>query len=351
MIFRCISFVVFVLINCILHSQEVNSPLFLKSLNGSDDFKIFNAPSENFVPIVLQTHDDKIRFGVLNEYVFYPDGTYIDRDFRASNKAAAKQEVIIEGRNAFETLLEMKFMQVAYDDIDRQSITANKSFSEEIERNSVQAQQHLLKVANLVLKYQKLFDYFCNSDVENCLYDPSKYYGRAPNAKIWGGKGADEFEKKEAYTKFVSDNLDDLKSWSKQFTSENIESLMVLKTTLRDYDFDKGGYWLYPREAQNKLFFIDYFSLIPTKAIERDFITKDIKFLFKIPPEEAPLLKKKSPVLYLVFNIYVNIDGYDNRMKKLNKSYSFADSTFEIFQDEGLLFKLREMNLDNVITN
>ena len=133
-------------------SQKKEEKSFIESINQDSDFKKFTSPSNDYESFVLQTHKGKIRFGLLNNYVLYPDGSYIPRETLNLSSAQRKQERIFQGKNAFIQLMEMKHMKTIYNDINKQILIKKNGNLGRTEKNAVLAQEHLLKTANMATK-------------------------------------------------------------------------------------------------------------------------------------------------------------------------------------------------------
>ena len=187
------------LVTLLLISINISSQQSVDTIINYDDIITFKPPSKNFIPILLQTHKNKIRLGQQNSYSLKRDGTYISHHVQPSlaKKIDKKETQLLYGRQALYELLKLKFMTDVYADIDKEYFTKQSSSMYVKDKNSYYAQQHLLKLANAITGNKEMYRFFCNQQKEDCAFTKDKdvyYYKNIINGGIWGGKAASEFE-------------------------------------------------------------------------------------------------------------------------------------------------------------
>ncbi len=300
------------LVTLLLISISINSQKSVDTIINYDDIITFNPPSKNFIPILLQTHKNRIRFGQQNNYALKPDGTYTNHHKKPAlaKKIDKKETRLRYSRQALYELLKLKFMTDIYADIDKEFLTKQSSSMYVKDKNSYYAQQHLLKLANAVTSSKDLYRYFCNPKKEDCAFTSDKdvyYYKNIINGANWGGKGASEFEKLRSYKAYVKENLASLQQWSNTiFPNNTVEGYFIIKTYLNEYDFKSKGYWFDSnRFTQGSRFLLSYLDFEPKNENERKLINlrTGVKILFEMSPSEAEKLTEKTKSIYLVFKI------------------------------------------------
>lgn len=139
----------------------------------------YQPPSEKFIPLTLQTHKGKLRFGDQDSYAIKPDGTFWDFSGAEYTEMDKKTTQLLYGKQGFKELLRMKFLTDTYAVIDKELFTKRSNNMYDKDLNSYTAQQHILKVANFLSTKQELIRNFCNDKTEDCaakLADTDYYY-------------------------------------------------------------------------------------------------------------------------------------------------------------------------------
>jgi len=201
-VYSILSFVLF----CISINAQTNTYNF-----DTSDIIIIKSPSKIYKDILLQSHNDLPRFGVLNRYM-------ISRG-KIEPNSREKSKLIGESHSSYMGLIQMEYMKAVYNDFNREVFTyASNSNMSKKEQNSVIAQRHFRKLSQTV----------CRKEAGNI------------NA------GTNEFERRRNYKDFVTNNLDGLREWSSTLLKNNsVTGYWVNIMELKDYDFDKKGYWLH----------------------------------------------------------------------------------------------------------
>lgn len=319
---------------------------------GYHDTKTFESPSQNFIPLILQTHHGLLRFGNQNSYALLPDGSHLSHKVVQAKGIDIKNAKLSESRLAFTQLLCMKYMAETYKDLDKESFTVQASSMYKNEKNSLQAQNQLLKLANAISSVKLINKYFCNPKTNDCNYTSENYYRVARHILPWGGPGANEFKKLNSYTSYVSQHLETLQNWSASlFTDNTIDAYMVLTSRLGTYDFKNKGFWLSLHSSRSSWFFIRFYNLIPKTAYERKLTSSNTSsILYKMPAHIAEQFSEKTKMIYMVFKIKVLLKGIDPYRTGIKSSFSLDDSIIELYNTEDLKTKIGEISIDENLT-
>lgn len=311
----------------------------------TNDIFIIKSPSKNYKDIVLQSHNGIPRFGVLN--------TYIASNASRNLDLKEKYELIIAGDMNFLNLIQMDYMKAMYNDFNREVRASTRpSGTNKKEENSYKAQQQFYKLTNTV----------CTDIAGNI------------NA------GENEFERRRNYKTFVNNNLDGLLTWSNTILKNNAFSAYWVHTVrLRNYDFDKKGYWIQIPIAsireRNTRFSTQYnffknhvpknsYESFSTGEKSRSSSTTSLKILFKISPEEAEKLQQPTKFtrgtsspnpLYATAKVKVTLRAFTE--DKSNKTpeipefeHHFESPIITLYKDLALTEKVAELSLKKIIT-
>ena len=308
----------------------------------TSDIIIIKSPSKNYKDILLQNHNDLPRFGVLNRYM-------ISRG-KIEPNSREKSKLIRESYSSYMGLIQMDYMKAMYNDFNREVFTyASNSNMSKKEQNSVIAQKH----------FQELSQTVCTKEAGNI------------------NGGTNEFERRRNYKNFVANNLDGLRKWSSTLLKNNsVTGYWVNTTLLKDYDFDKKGYWLHiplatrPQRNSSNSFFLNftpktsYENKLPIKR-NRFKTVQPIKVLFKISPEDAEKLNPKqesnvrkvitATTLFMVAKIKVTLNEFSEnknmgRPEVPNFEHHFTSPIITLYKDAALTEKVGEISLENFIT-
>jgi hypothetical protein len=346
------------LVVLLLISIHINSQQNIDTIINYDDIITFKPPSEKFIPLLLQTHKQQLRFGHQNSYSIKPDGSYISHHNQPAlaKKIDKKTTLLQYSRQAIYELLKLKFMSDVYADMDKELLTKYSSSMYSKDKNSYHAQQHLLKLANSITSNKELYQYFCNPKKEDCAFTADKnvyYYKNIISGKNWGGKGANEFQTLKSYTSYVQNNLEPLQQWSSSIFPDNITNgYYVIKTYLGEYDFKNQGYWISSNSFVQDRFLFQFYNLEPANANERKLINpRGVSILFKMSPSEAEKFSESSvKTIFLVFEIKVSLKGLERVYERIKTSYTLESPIIEIYYDEGLTKKIDELSINTMIT-
>jgi hypothetical protein len=341
----------------LLISTHINSQQNTDTIINYDDVITFKPPSENFIPILLQTHKNEIRFGQQNSYALKPDGTFISHHVQPqlAKKVDKKETQLQYSRDALYELLKLKFMGNLYADMDTEFLTKQSSNMYLKDKHSYYAQQHLLKLANAITSNKELYRYFCNPKMEDCAFTADKdvyYYKNIINGRNWGGKGANEFQILKSYTSYVQNNLKILQQWSRSiFPNNTIQGYYVARSILGEYDFKNKGYWIGNLFTQNR-FLLQHYNLEPANANERKLLNPHgVHILFKMSSSEAEKFSESSAkTIYLVFKIKTTLKGLEYQYTRIKANYTLESPIIEIYKDDDLTLKIGELSVDTMIT-
>lgn len=309
---------------------------------NTDDIFIIKSPSKNYKDILLQSHNSLPRFGVLN--------TYIAANASRNLDLKEKYELIIAGDINFLKMIQMDYMKAMYKDFNREvhaSIMPNGTTKKEV--NSYKAQQQFIELTNKI----------------------STEAAGEINA------GTNEFERRRNYKNFVTNNLDGLLKWSSTLLKNNtFTGYWVNTVSLRNYNFDKKGYWIQiplasipernTRFSTKYNFFKNY---VPKNSFEKNLsIEKNrsntispLKVLFKISPEDAEKLQQPNKfnrgtsipnTLYAAVKIKVTlkpfIEDKNNKTPEIPEfEHYFESPMITLYKDMALTEKVGEISLEN----
>ena len=308
-------------------------PSALKAQNSDkSDVLLYEAPSEKFRDINLQSHKELPRFGHINHYTrFGPNGKPMRSDMSTMNKL----KTISLGYRNYYNLLTFKYMSDLYEDMDKERLTAvsdrNKT---EKNANSYAAQQHLMKIVR-------------------SLYTDDRYKN--------GFQGSNTFETLRNYKTFINEEFSDIQKWSSALFKEGTKvGYLVSILNLGSYDFDKSGYWIiisFNTIADGTT--STRIAFDPKTAYGEDLLNK-MKAISKRTPLEVflpldpanaeKLVESNTRRLYLVKKIaltYANVQTAGNRTV-LNLNYHLKSPILDIYEDEGLTIKIASLSMEDL---
>ena len=311
-----------------------------QSKNVNDGYITFKAPSSNFIDVEIEAHKGLPRFG--------------DLVFKKINKELSTQK-------AFEELVKMKYMSIAYRDMDKNKLT-KKDHSQAADKkvdNSVFAQAHLLRLAGMVCSEEVLKKYFCDdSSTQPCSYTIGKY-GERPRPSYWGGVSnfnVNEFKQHRSYTSFTKDHLEELQAWSKTFfPKDELIAYYVSRAAIsvpgwgqKPYDFKKKGYLIFSQMNGKQFLHPSWFEA--TDENEKKLKHDRSGIFLPMSPEKAKALKfQKGSPIFLVYKVKITASEDDKR-NKLKLSYTLENRVIEVYKDKMLTEKIGEISVDNLIT-
>ena len=338
-------------------SLNINSQQSTDTIINYDDVITFKPPSDKFIPLLLQTHKQQLRFGHQNSYSLKLDGTYLSPHKQPAifKKIDKKNTQLQYSHQGIYELLKLRFMTDVYADIDKGFLTKRSSSMYLKDKNSYNAQQHLLKLANAIASNKEMYRYFCNPKKEDCAItaDKNVYYYRNMIGGNWGGKETNEFQTLKSYTSYVQNNLEDLQQWSNTIFPDNIvEGFLVIKTYFREYDFKNQGYWIHLNPTGQNDFLLSYMGLEPTNPNERKLVDpRGVSILYKMTPSEAEKLSDaQKRNIFMVFKIKATLKDLEQQYTHFKVRYILTSSIIEFFWDESLTKKITALSIDTMIT-
>jgi hypothetical protein len=307
----------------------------------SDGLLVFDPPSDQFIPIVLQSHKGLPRFGARDNYKIQnntgktPGRTV--RPIRGSYDTEKSKEVGLGYRN-FSLLLGLKYRTPFMGDLDRERLTTVSGNMSQEQRNSAYLQNYLRnQIAQSVGTGQ-----VCEN----------------------ANRGANEFERIRNYKAFIDQCLDPLVQWSQSFF-KNDEMVGYHVSTLhigRNYDFDQKGYWLVHPLQLNDIFSlkssgIHSVTFLPSASFETELIKKSnsknhVDFFLQMDEGTAErLMKEGISKLYLVKKIKMVYSGkpLSRPNDRLEFNYSHVNKEMDVYLDEALTQHFTTLSMDNLI--
>lgn len=316
---------------------------------------LYNAPAAEFINLRLQTHNNKLRFGVQGNYYLNADGSFVDNVGKAFSEAEKRASHNVISRHAFVELLKIRFQEELFSVMDNDLLTTRAQNMYERELKSYTAQQQVLTLANALCATTQKKRFFCNEKAEDCAnrFREGYYYGGYGSTLTWGGRGASEFQRLRAYTTFVKELFPKIQQWGNGLHKENsAEGYFVGRIRLGKYDFKNGGYWLDLKAFQNTDFLLRWHQFQPSNTAERKLASpKGCQILLALSPGEAEKLTEKHQFLFVVFNVVVSFEGIDNyKANQLKTLFNLGSPQIEIFKDENLTQKISEITINTMIT-
>ena len=314
-------------------------PSNAQSTGGKDTF-VYQASSDKFVSITLQTHQGLPRFGVPNMYREQNggqrQGMRAGRSVRGARNPEnnGKNKNVTSGKNNFSLLVGLKYLRPFMGDLDRERLTTLTSNMSEKEANSAFLQRFLRRQVAPNL----------------CLAEECK------NAN----QGKNEFEQLRNYKSFVDHCLDPLLDWSEDIM-EGDEMVAYHVSTLNigsNYDFDKKGYTVYHALALNNIFTMKQgilnqvvfkpvkpFEVALQNSLDR---SKTIKFLLQIDEPTAERFQKEGITrLYVVKKIKIKRSNkpMDSASEVIEFNYAHESADLEMYTDEALKQHFKTLSL------
>lgn len=328
----------------------------LFSVCGQGKEKVYKAPSPNFIDLSLQTHNNKLRFGVQDEYYLKSDGsyvkpsdaTYVDIDKRFSHNNAS--------RHAFAELLKIRFKEEMFAAMDTDYFTERTNTMFEKDKMSHTAQQHTLLLANALSTNEHAMSYFCNQKEDSdCTsrFPQAGYYNEPSNIRPWGGRGATDFQQLRAYTTFAKNDLPVIVKWGSTLLPDNtLNGYYVTRTHLGKYDFKAGGFWLITHQFYNQGFLLKWYGLQPGNSAERKLMHPNgASILLKMSPDKAETFSEKVQQIHLVFNVTGKLNGLESyRADQLKTTFTLNSPIIEIYSDDSLTNKVDEIDINTMVT-
>ncbi len=288
----------------------------------------FKAPSKDFRDVVIQAHKGLPRYGDL----YFLRGTTTP----TMNKA-------------YEALLELKFLENTFKDLDRSKLTKHQNISGDLEKkNSVFAQNHLLILARETLSDEKLQEYFCDSEAKS----PCNFYnsaGERSRVSYWGGTHNNEFAQNRSYTKFIKNHYGTLQTWSNSFYEDGsqIAYFVARGTVAEKYDFGNKGFWIVNIFSVGGDFILHKSNFMAYSENEKTLKNYSKKVFLPVEPTAAKAfnLIERSPV-FVVFKVKVT----PNVTSPTHIAWEFEmeDTIMEFYKDSPLSQKMGESDIRTI---
>ncbi|MEO0528389.1 MAG: hypothetical protein AAFZ89_14245 [Bacteroidota bacterium] len=256
-------------------------------------------------------------------------------------------------QKAFNVLLQLKYMEKAYADMDKNKLTTyeeGRSGDKKLQ-HSFAAQNHLLTLAKELCTKEELEKYF---GPEKQAKSSSYGYNKNANAQrlnFWGGDRNNEFAQQRAYTSFVKNNLADLQAWSQRFFEGDTQTAYMINIArvAESYDFQKKGYWIRINLGGGALL-IDQLRFTPFDQDQQTVIRK--KLLMPMAPEEAKKYAfRKQNAIKILSKVTVSYDKeYSTNNSKPAFSFELENPIIEVYnKGRTLTEKIGEINLEKAL--
>lgn len=255
--------------------------------------------------------------------------------WREGGDPIRSNDEFIKNAERLHILLELNVMEQIY----KNKATLVEEKPENNNRPINYANQILLELLQSGLLADKIHrKYFCVNDLDDKTCN-----------QVWGGYGATEFQRRNAFDDFINSGLYD--NIMKTATVLNREIYIRQKLILPKYDFDKKAFPL-KFNPQLSGWFMSTGTITTLKTDE---------LLLRMNNEEAEALKerlkKQNPNsynfenLYLVYKVEILKNNYLLNNKFSNPNYihelysRISDPIIEIYEDLNLKIKLTEFDL------
>ena len=309
--------------------------------------------SSKFIPLSLQTHKNKLRLGLQDNYMIGKDGKYInskDEGYVVIEKEIRHQKA---SQHAFSELLKIRFQEDILKAMDKTYFTEKKHNMYAEDLKSYTAQEFLLRLANTLTAQAEKRQLFCNQKQEDCntKFKDNGYWNNNSNNRYWGGKSSSEFQRLRAFTTFANKSLPELKKWANALYPKNtIDAYYVSEINLGKYDFKNQGYWLNMNQLYNNGFLLRWHNFQPTNATERKLKEpKASKVLYALTPEKAELFSEKHKKLFVVLDVIIHVKGiesYGNDQLKINAN--LKNNTLKLYTDDSLTLEAGEIDINSM---
>jgi len=326
--------------------------IVLKGQNTSNNVTTitYEPPSPSFIPLELQTHNGKLRFGEQDQHYVKSDGSYFKQNDTNYERISKKSSHNLISQYVFRQLLKIRYQQEIFDEMDKELFTKRRNDMYDKELKSLTAQEQLLVLANVLLTNQVQIRLFCNKKQRDCSarFKDDGYYRTYTDIAPWGGRGASQFQRLRAFKTAANEFFPKIQEWGNSLHPENeIDGYYVGMTRLGAYDFKSGGYWLDTNQFHNQGYLLQWHNLQPKNASERKLKHPNgSQLLFELSPERAEDFSEKYQKLYLVFEVKVTLNGIENfRMNRLKTLFTLVSPTISMYVDDGLTNKVGELDL------
>lgn len=323
----------------------------------------FKAPNNDFSKIILQKYNGLPRFGTLTSH-----GNNTGKKFDSETKNRLSE--ILNKDNDYQQryllMIETKYLSKNFDDVERNVFYKSPTVTEDL---SIKKHKNF---QGYIQNFIKKIAYRTVSDIGKKKYffneNETQYDG---GSQEWGGRGADEFMKMEAYQNFLDESLESLKDWSKEFFLNDEADIYYVETIGIDkYDFEKQGYFI-NISVEKPIFKLDtrltgdysqFGTYQPQNEYEMGIKDEGFnKILFEMPISEAKNLKEKlsfngissRKVAYAVRKLKLKATKQrnlpNNVFQKQEFTFSIASPIIEIYSDEDLSDKIGIINYESIL--
>lgn len=300
------------------------------------DLLVYKSPSEKFIDITLQAHNELPRFGVPNDYL--PVGQKPTRGAHTP-EIRKKQALTSIGLRNYSIMISLKYLAPIMKDLDTERLTIASG-------NATGAQQNSIFLQN-----------FLRNQVAPTICTAEACKG--------AGQGKNEFERLRNYKVFVENCLEPLQKWSNTFFENN--ELMAYHVSYlsfgNNYDFDQKGYWvshnfglnnIFPRKQSGGTKMVTFEPLTPYEHTLKNKLGRGLglQFLLKIDEETAERYQVAGiRRLYAVKKIKLEYVEQEltNTGQPLNFNYSHENSEVKIYEDAALTKLVTTLSLKNLI--
>ncbi|MEM1338371.1 MAG: hypothetical protein AAF634_13895 [Bacteroidota bacterium] len=332
----------------ILHSyRRIGTALLLffffkATVHAQEDNVLrYAAPSDDFIDLVIQSHQGLPRYG----HLYYRRGVTIP----TTNKA-------------YIALLELKFMKAILSDMNRSKLDMYSSPSEQAAINSAAAQRHLLNLASYICSEEVLLEHFCDPNARvvkkpiggktaKCRFNNSA--GERQFIGHWGGSGSNEFRQLRSYKYFLENLLEPLQSWADGFYNGGKKTAYYVSITYigGKYDFKSKGYWISLRsEGMGSMPpYAEFIAYTEGEKLLKGNTNK--KVLFALPPEQAKSLglRDRMPI-FLVSKVKILPKLDASGKPYVRFEYELERDVLEVYKNVQLTEKIGELNINELVS-
>jgi hypothetical protein len=363
--FRSTTLFLSILLFVIVHSVSAQ-------VEGESVFH-FKAPNPNLKDFYLPSHKGLPRIGHQDDYGV--NNFNLAKSMGTKEKQQLKERLqnIQNNTTLFVWLSLVRIMDETFSKMDREKFTRELKFystsenardyiQERVEKQkfyqsqtfqdnfaSRSAQRLLLLLAQKTISNNSRSKYFCPRN-KDCTYERDSY--------MWGGPGANEFDRIDGYRSFVEDNFDDIRDWASALPEElyKVEALPMTAP----YDFHDKAFKLRIRPGTRP----GYSSNLVYQAVEPfehsfDENSEYLHYNLSLPAEKARALKERaSSTLYMAYRIKIGgiyLDEYlrskvvsSHYLGNLDVSYHLSSPIIELYEDKALTRKVADINLAKI---
>jgi hypothetical protein len=290
-----------------------------------DNIITYKAPNKDFMDVVIQSHKGLPRYG----------DVYYYRGVTAPTHS-----------KAYRALLELKFMEDLFKDMDRSKLTSYNYADNDLKaKNSNKAQHHLLMLVKDIFSDENMQEYFCDPEAKApCNF--TNAVGERTIVPSWGGTRNNEFAQNRSYSKFIKNHYEALRDWSETFyeNGSQVAYFVARGAVAEKYDFKDKGYWIGNIFSIGGDFILHNSNFLAYTENEKTLKNTSKRVFLSVDPTEAKEfnLQSRSPV-FVVFK--VKVTPRITNTTHVDWEFELESTAMEFYKDAPLTKKMGEVDM------